>query len=189
MLENIKYHILSVHRIDRRPFQRKAGEYIHWLILPVLGHTLTPIRALKVNQISIACKTIVLDAAFQVAREFIRALVIGSDNSQGFLPDGTLAAGYRIGQVYEDFYADLHAAEVPADLDDEARQVYFTELKRHVAPLLRKAIEVYRKNLEMGRRVHADNEWMEKSEAGLKKLEALLATLPRPDVDGPGRTP
>jgi len=92
-----------------------------------------------------------------------------------------LAAGYRIGQVYEDFYADLHAAEVPADLDAEAREVYFTELKRRVAPLIRRAIEVYRKNLEMGHRVHADNEWMQKSEAGLKKLEALLSTLPAPE--------
>jgi len=93
-----------------------------------------------------------------------------------------LAAGYRIGQIYEDFYADLHAAEVPSDLDAEAREVYFVELKRHVAPLVRRAIEVYRKNLELGRRVHADNEWMQKSEAGLKKLEALLATLPPPEA-------
>lgn len=92
-----------------------------------------------------------------------------------------LAAGYRIGQIYEDFYADLHAAEVPVDLDAEAREVYFVELKRHVAPLVRRAIEVYRKNLELGRRVHADNEWMQKSEASLKKLEALLATLPPSD--------
>ena len=97
-----------------------------------------------------------------------------------------LASGYRIGQIYEDFYADLHAAEVPADLDAEAREIYFVELKRHVAPLVRRAIEVYRKNLEMGRRVHADNEWMQKSEAGLKKLEALLPTLPGPE--GPAGT-
>jgi tetratricopeptide (TPR) repeat protein len=102
-----------------------------------------------------------------------------------------LAAGYRIGQAYEDFYADLHAAEVPAELDPEAREVYFAELKRHVAPLVRRAIEVYRKNLEMGRRVRAENEWIEKSEQSLKKLEALLATLPKPEagVDGQRAAP
>ena len=88
-LEHIDDH-LAIACDDWLPFQRQAGEYIHSLILPVLGHALATVRAFEVKQIPIAGKAIVLDAAFQVAGEFIRALVVGSDNSQGFLPDRTL---------------------------------------------------------------------------------------------------
>jgi tetratricopeptide (TPR) repeat protein len=122
-----------------------------------------------------------------------------------------LAAGYRIGAIYEDFYADLHEAEIPLDLDAEGRDIYFDELKRHAAPLIRRAVEVYRKNLEMGQRVGAGagspndvngtgakkdkarfGSWLTKTEQSLQKLEALLLDLypvtETPDAPRPKKT-
>jgi len=89
-----------------------------------------------------------------------------------------LAAGYRVGELYERFYQDLESAEVPDDLDDEGRAIYFDELRRRIAPVLKRAAEVYRKNLEMAARIGARNEWIERTEAGLRKVEALVARLP-----------
>jgi tetratricopeptide (TPR) repeat protein len=85
-----------------------------------------------------------------------------------------LAAGYRIGALYEAFHQDLLEAQVPDDLDEEEVQVYQEELKRHIGPLMQRAKEVYRKNLELGTRVGTDNEWLQRTEEALRKLERLL---------------
>jgi tetratricopeptide (TPR) repeat protein len=107
-----------------------------------------------------------------------------------------LAAGYRIGAVYESFYADLQGAEVPLELDAEERVIYFVELKRQAAPLIKRAVEVYRKNLEMARRVGAAGRgaqaasksedqwiWVTKTEESLRKLERLMLDLERAPED------
>ena len=112
-----------------------------------------------------------------------------------------LAAGYRIGAIYEAFYADLHGAEVPLELNGEEREIYFQELKRHAAPLIRRAVEVYRKNLELAQRVGVNSKgttqegaqggprdrdkwiWVTKTEDSLRKLEAILVDLDRPATE------
>ena len=85
-----------------------------------------------------------------------------------------LAAGFRIGALYEAFFQDLQDAEVPRELDEEELAVYLEELHRHIRPLVERAITVYKKNLEMAARLGAENEWIERSEESLGKLQRLV---------------
>lgn len=88
-----------------------------------------------------------------------------------------LAAGFRTGEIYEDFYNDFIHAEVPTDLDSEDIKIYFEELRVQVRPLLERAIRVYERNLKMGARkrlAHDENTWLGKTEEHLSRLRKLL---------------
>ena len=92
-------------------------------------------------------------------------------------PRWSLAAGYMIGRLYEDFYLDILAAEIPDDLTDEQVGMYFTELRTQLRPLMVRAIQVYEKNLSLSKRIdarHADNEWAKASDTHLVRLKAYL---------------
>ena len=71
--------------------ESRAGDvWMCRLILPILRHTLTPIRASQMDHISICHEAIIFYAAFQVTGEFVCALVVGGDHGQCLLPDRTL---------------------------------------------------------------------------------------------------
>jgi tetratricopeptide (TPR) repeat protein len=92
-------------------------------------------------------------------------------------PRWSLAAGYMIGRLYEDFYLDILSAEIPDDLTDEQVTMYFDELRSQLRPLMVRAIQVYEKNLSLSRRIdarHSDNEWAQASDTHLKRLKAYL---------------
>ncbi len=86
----------------------------------------------------------------------------------------SLASGFRIGGLYERLIEDIYAAEVPADLDAETVEVYREELFKHTSKLARRAVTIYRKNIELAQRMGVGSEWVEKSKASLAKMEALL---------------
>ena len=87
----------------------------------------------------------------------------------------SLAAGFRIGEVYERFYADLIKAEVPAELDAADVELYFDELREQIQPVLRRAISVYERNLRLSERTRArDGEWARRTQEHLTRLRALL---------------
>lgn len=92
-------------------------------------------------------------------------------------PHWSVAAGFMIGQLYEDFYSDIYAAEIPDDLTEKQVHLYFEELRGRIDPLMKRAIKVYKKNLSLSKRIGqtADsNEWVEQTEESLRRMQAFL---------------
>ena len=81
----------------------------------------------------------------------------------------TTAATYRLGEVYEQFSADLMASDRPADLSADALDQYDILLEEQVFPFEEKAIDLYKANANRA----ADgvyDEWVRKSFARLAGL-------------------
>jgi len=92
-------------------------------------------------------------------------------------PKWSVAAGYMIGRLYEDFYLSIFAAEIPDDLTDEQLVLYFEELRTQLKPLMVRAIQVYEKNLSLSRRIDVEydnNTWREATDVHLERLKAYL---------------
>ncbi|MGM0556137.1 MAG: tetratricopeptide repeat protein [Myxococcota bacterium] len=92
-------------------------------------------------------------------------------------PNWSMAAGYMIGKLYEDFYTDIFEAEIPDDLSDEEVALYFEELRKHIRPLMERAIDVYEKNLSLSRRIGESkekNRWVRETEESLEHLKLFL---------------
>lgn len=86
----------------------------------------------------------------------------------------SVAAGYKLGRLYQEMYRDMMKAEVPPELDEADRQVYFDELKTHIKPLVVRAIEIYERNLGMSDRLGGGGEWASKTLEELDKMRDVL---------------
>ncbi len=82
-------------------------------------------------------------------------------------------AGFRIGNLYETFYNQLKTMPKPSELSEEQHQVYFEELLKKIAVLIRKAIKIYERSIDMAKRVGVQNEWVQKTEENLRMLEKV----------------
>ena len=92
-------------------------------------------------------------------------------------PQWSIAAGFMIGKLYEDFYIDILAAEIPDDLSREAVALYFGELRDKIRPLMERAVEVYEKNLHFTRKMGLDesnSEWTRATSQQLARIKAYL---------------
>lgn len=92
-------------------------------------------------------------------------------------PQWSMAAGYMIGKLYEDFYADIFQSEIPDDLTQEHIALYFDELRKTLRPLMERAIQVYEKNLSLSRRLPTaqdDNPWVISTNQQLDRLKLYL---------------
>ena len=89
-------------------------------------------------------------------------------------PDWAVVAGFRLGALYETMYDDMLAAEVPSELTPEEVAIYEEELRSKVRPLLVRAIDIYERNLRLGQRFGKRDDWMQKTEASLTRLQELL---------------
>lgn len=89
-------------------------------------------------------------------------------------PDWAVIAGYQLGRLYETMHADMLAAEIPAELTPEEIEIYEEELHDKVRPLLVRAIDIYERNLRLGQRFGKRDDWMQKTEASLERLQELL---------------
>jgi len=89
-------------------------------------------------------------------------------------PDWAVVAGFRLGTLYETMYEDMLAAEVPTDLNEEEVAIYEEELRSKIRPLLVRAIDIYERNLRLGQRFGKRDDWMQKTEASLTRLQDLL---------------
>ena len=94
-----------------------------------------------------------------------------------------VAAGYRLGRMYEQFFDDMMGAEIPPELDAEDRAVYFEELRSKIRSLVVRAIEVYERNLGMSDRLGTSSEWVELTEKGLERLRTILRSEFEPSRD------
>ncbi|MCA9709346.1 MAG: hypothetical protein KDK70_26115 [Myxococcales bacterium] len=94
------------------------------------------------------------------------------------------ASGYQLGHLFSELYDALMYAPVPEWLDARQREIYFEELKKQLQPVVTKAIWVFEKNLETARRLGYENEFIERTEAKLGHLQAVMlseeASLGRP---------
>jgi hypothetical protein len=83
------------------------------------------------------------------------------------------AAGFMIGQIYEDFYLDVLACEVPQQFDEITLEVYFEELREYLEPVLERALRIYQDNLAMAERMGSDNVWVEETQFGIERLQRM----------------
>lgn len=91
-------------------------------------------------------------------------------------PRWAVAAGLRIGELYEELRADLLAAPVPPGLDAEAEALYRAELGARVKVLARKAIQAWEETLAIAARSGArDLRAVPEAEASLERLKAIVA--------------
>lgn len=84
------------------------------------------------------------------------------------------AAGFMIGQIYEDFYLDILACEVPHDFDELTLEVYFEELREYLDPLITRALSVYEDNLAMAERMGSDSAWVDETRRGIERVQRYL---------------
>lgn len=92
-------------------------------------------------------------------------------------PQWSMAAGYMIGRLYEDFYKDIFQSEIPDDLSEEAVALYFEELRKQIRPLMERAVQVYEKTMSLSARIvkpNEDNRWVDNTELQLERLTRYL---------------
>ena len=85
------------------------------------------------------------------------------------------AAGYQLGSLFEEFHDAVMYAPVPDWLDDDQRRTYYRELEQQLRPVIEKAIWVFEKNLETARKLGYESEFIDRTEAQLAQLQAILA--------------
>jgi tetratricopeptide (TPR) repeat protein len=88
----------------------------------------------------------------------------------------SIVAGFKIGELYENYYNDFITAEIPPELTDEEKEVYLDELKKSIKPLLLRAIEVYERNFTLAERTGKGEKWLIEMETRLNKLREFLKT-------------
>jgi TolA-binding protein len=91
----------------------------------------------------------------------------------------TTAATYRLGEVYQQFSADLMESERPQDLDADALEQYDILLEEQAYPFEEKAIDLFQANTERASDGVYD-EWVQKSfDAMANLMPARYAKLER----------
>lgn len=81
------------------------------------------------------------------------------------------AALFRIGNGYEIFYFSMFNAPLPEDLEEGQKEEYVSTLTEKIAPVFKKAIEAYQRNLKLGTDLKENNKWLEKTR---ERLDYLL---------------
>ena len=89
------------------------------------------------------------------------------------------AAGYRIGEMYEEFHDQLLTAPLPRGLTGDQRALYQQELRDKVRNLIEKSIRIYEQTLATAQRASAQSGYAEKTRQALERLRKLLLDAPR----------
>lgn len=83
----------------------------------------------------------------------------------------SLAAGHHIGGLYTRLIDDIDNAEVPPEIGEQLADVYRDELWNHTEKLAKRALIIYRKNIELGKTLGAaESDWVSQSETGLSRM-------------------
>lgn len=109
---------------------------------------------------------------------YLRAIRMGH-------PDWAVAAGYRIGELYDALHAALVEAPLPPGLDAEETEAYRAELRRKVRVLVTKAIAIYEQTLAVAGRTRLEsNRFVAETQASLDRMKRALQEVP-PDLAPP----
>jgi tetratricopeptide (TPR) repeat protein len=98
---------------------------------------------------------------------YLRAIRLGE-------PEWAVAAGYRIGELYEGLHREIDGAPLPPGLSEEEAALYRAELSDRIRVLVTKAIALYEQTLATAQRAGVDNRFVEEAERSLGRLRALL---------------
>jgi hypothetical protein len=100
---------------------------------------------------------------------YLRAIRMGDDR-------WAVAAGFRIGELYDELRRQLLDAPLPPGLDDEQAAAYRAELRRQLRVLAAKAITAYEQTLARASRSGVDDlRFLADAQASLARLKAALA--------------
>jgi tetratricopeptide (TPR) repeat protein len=88
------------------------------------------------------------------------------------------AAGFQIGQMYDELWRAITDAPVPTSLSPEARDAYRGELAKLIEPLTRHAIRYWELTLMMIERTGVSSEWTERTKQELEKVRERLLVQP-----------
>lgn len=85
------------------------------------------------------------------------------------------ASGHQIGRLYHDFYTDIQQVPIPVEFIgiEEEEQMYRCMLIDKVEVLLKKAMRIYARTIEMGQRLRVKNRWIEQTQADLSEVESM----------------
>ena len=89
-------------------------------------------------------------------------------------PYWSVAAGFMIGQIYEDFFLDVLACEVPHEFDRFTLEVYFEELREFLQPVVERSLTFYEHNLGMAQRLGAHHVWVTETVDGIERVQSYL---------------
>lgn len=95
--------------------------------------------------------------AFVAARNYYTLAI------RTYEPEWVVASLYRIGLGYELFYEAVLAAPLPAGLTAVEQKEYRQKLGDKLQPVLNKALQAYRRNLELAGDLHVENEFVEQT--------------------------
>ncbi|MEL6180330.1 MAG: hypothetical protein AAFS10_15315, partial [Myxococcota bacterium] len=93
---------------------------------------------------------------------------------RGGNPYWASASRYYLAKMYEDFYADILAAEIPDELDEEQTTFYFDELRSKIRPLMEQAMRFYEKTIILSERDGVDNDFTRRTQDSLERLKRYL---------------
>ena len=85
------------------------------------------------------------------------------------------AAGHQIGRLYYDFFSSIQNVPLPADITGKPDEelMYRCMLSDKVRVLLRKAMKIYDRTVQMGERLRVKNRWTEQTKQDLAEVEKL----------------
>ncbi len=104
-------------------------------------------------------------------------------------PEAVVAAGYRIGGLYDELYTQLTQAPLPPGLDAEEQAAYREELGKRVRVLVLKAIRNYEETLAIAQRAGVRSGFVEATHASLERMKGALREVDAQSPDGPGTQP
>jgi len=121
---------------------------------------------------------------------YLRAIRVGN-------ADWAVAAGFRVGELYDELHARLSGAPLPPGLDAEQQAAYREELARKVRVLLTKALAVHEQTLQWARQAGVENPFVGRTQESLERMKRLLLDSdalppvgpPSPDVTPPPTGP
>jgi len=109
---------------------------------------------------------------FLAAREYYTLTV------RTYEPTWLVAALYRVGLGYENFYTAVMAVPDPPDLSAHERPGYRQRLAEKMKPVLDKALLAYRRNLELAADYKLNNNWVDETRAHYQALSTLAQREP-----------
>jgi tetratricopeptide (TPR) repeat protein len=88
--------------------------------------------------------------------------------------DWATAAGFHIGEMYEELHDQLVSAPLPPGLREGQRALYHEQLRDRVRNLVQKAMRIYEETLAVAQRTGSRGEYVERTQAALSRMRRLL---------------
>lgn len=96
-----------------------------------------------------------------------------------------VAAGQRVGGLYEGLYHEMTTAPVPEGFDEEQAALYRGMLRRKVRVLVQKAISIYERTLSTAERIGVEGTFRERTRESLDRMkQVLLVDAALDDAEG-----